>query len=129
MEVDGRNGGDRIYPQALGMGGQLLRVGSVIAGHMGDDGQLALGLSHDVLQDQLPLFLALIDALTGGAANVQALYSLLDKPAGQLPDSLRADVAFLVVAGVERRDDALEFGNVSHCSFLLTHIFKFECLH
>ena len=129
MEVDGRNGGNCIYPQALGMGGQLLRVGSVIAGHMGDDGQLALGLSHNILQDHLPFFLALVDALAGGTANVQPLHSLLDKPAGQLPDSLGADVAFLVVAGVERRDDALEFGNVSHCSFLLTHIFKYGCLH
>ena len=47
------------------MGGQLPGVGGVVAGHMGDDGQLALGLGHQVLENQLALGDGLVDALAG----------------------------------------------------------------
>ncbi len=81
----GRDGGDRVHPQALRMGGQHPAVRSIVAGHMGDDGQLASGLGHDVLQHHLALFHTLIDALAGGAAHIQALDALANQIAGELP--------------------------------------------
>ena len=119
LEVDGRNGGDGINAQALGMSSQLHAVGGVVAGHVGDHGQLALGLAHHSLQGLLALFLALVNALAGGTANVYALNALLDEVAGQLFGALNADVAFVVIAGVKRGNNALVLGNVFHVFPLL----------
>ena len=101
------------------MGRQLLRVGGVVAGHVGDDSQLALGFRHDVFQHHLALFLALVDALAGAAADVQAFDALLNEPAGQGADRLGIDLAFRVIAGVESRDDAFVLFDVSHLNYPL----------
>lgn len=61
------DGGDGVYPQALGMGGQLAAVGSIIAGHVGNDGELTAHLGHHVFQHQLALGYGLVNALSGGA--------------------------------------------------------------
>ena len=96
------------------MGGQLPGVGGVVAGDVGDDGQLALALGHDVLQDQLTLGHGLVDALAGGAADVDALDTLLDEPTGQLADGLGIDAALGIVAGIEGRNNALILFQVFH---------------
>ena len=119
MEVDGGDGGDGIHAQAFRVGCQLLRVGGVVAGHVGNDGQLAFGLRHDVLQHHLALFLALVDALAGGAAHIDALHAFFDEPPGQCPDGLRIDAALGIVAGIERRENTLIFRNVLHINSLL----------
>ena len=124
MEVDGRNGSDGIHTQAFRVGSQLLRVGGVVAGNVGDDCQLALGFRHDVLQHDLALFLALVDALAGGAANVQALDALVDEPAGQRPDALGVNLALGVITGIKRGNNALVFCNVLHISFSLINGFS-----
>ena len=82
MEVDGRDGGDGVYPQALGMGGQLAAVGSIIAGHVGNDGELTAHLGHHVFQHQLALGYGLVNALSGGAAHIQALHTLAQQVTG-----------------------------------------------
>ena len=110
----GLNGGDGIHTQALCVGSQLLGVGGVVAGDVSDDGQLALGLSHDVLQNQLALFLALVDALAGGTANVQTLNTLVDEPLGQSLGALDGDSTVVVVAGVQSRNNAFVLLNVLH---------------
>jgi hypothetical protein len=76
---------------------------------MGDDGDLALSLSHHALQHQLTLGNALIDALAGGAANIQTLNTLLDEPAGQCANALGADCAVFVIAGIEGGNNAFSF--------------------
>ena len=81
---------------------------------VGDDGELALGLGHDVLENQLALFLGLVDALAGGAANVQALDALLHEPAGQSADSIGVDATLGIVAGIEGGDNTLVFLDISH---------------
>ena len=89
VEVDGRNGGNGVHPQALRVGGQHLAVGGVVARHVGDDNHLALSLGHHVLQHHLALLHALIDALAGGTAHIQAVYALANQVAGQAPHPLR----------------------------------------
>jgi hypothetical protein len=81
---------------------------------MGDDGQLAAHLRHDVFQGLLPLGHALVDALAGGAAHIQALYSLVQQELRQGPDRRGADLAVLVIAGVKGGEDTLVFGKVFH---------------
>ena len=81
---------------------------------LGNHRQLALGFGHDVLQNHLAFFLALVNALTGGAANVNALDALLDKIPGQRPNAFGTDVAFAVIAGVESRNNALILFCVGH---------------
>ena len=116
MEVNGWDGGDSVHPQALRVGGQGLAVRGVVAGHVGDDGDLASGLGHHILQDQLALLHALVDALAGGAAHIQALHALADQIAGELPHLGGADGAQIVIACVECRDDALIFAEIAHKS-------------
>ena len=89
------------------MGGQLHAVGGVVARYMGNHNHLALGLGHDILQHHLALSHALVDALPGGAAHIEAIDALFDEVAGQRPDPFGGDVARLVIAGVERGNDAL----------------------
>lgn len=55
----------------------------------GDDNHLALSLGHHVLQHHLALLHALIDALAGGTAHIQAVYALANQVAGQAPHPLR----------------------------------------
>ncbi len=114
LKVDGGNGGNGIHAQAFGVGGQLLGIPGVVAGHVGDDGELAPGLGHDVFQHQLPLGHALIDALAGGAADVQALDALFHIIPGQLPDSLGVNLPLGIIAGIERGNDALILLKISH---------------
>ncbi len=71
------------------------------------------GLGHHVLQHQLALGHALVDALAGGAAHIQALHALADQVAGERPHPVGADGALIVIAGVECRDDALIFAEIA----------------
>ena len=114
VEVDGRDGCDGIDAAFFGMGSQLNGIGGVVAGHVGDDGQLAAHLGHDVLQHHLALGHALVDALAGGAAHIHALDALGDQVAGQGLDALGGDRAVRCVAGVESRNNTAVFGNVFH---------------
>ena len=97
------------------MAGQLLTVGSVVAGDVGDDGHFAAHLGHHVLQDGLALFNALVDALAGGAAHIQALHALVQQVLGKGPGTGGADGTVILVAGIERRENALVFLDVRHC--------------
>ena len=81
---------------------------------MGDDGEPALGRLHHVLQHQLPLGDALVDALAGGAAHVHALDALLDQERRELADRRGADLPVPVIAGVKRGKYALILLNVLH---------------
>ena len=122
VEVDGGDGGDGVHTQALRVGGQGLTVLGVVAGHVGNDGHAALVGLHHVLQHQLALFHALVDALTGGAAHIEALDTLLDKVLRKGPYTFGGDSACLVVAGIEGGDNALVFFDLTHVQQLL-HIF------
>ena len=102
MEVDRRDGRDGVNAALFSMGGQLDGVRRVVAGDMGDDGDLALGLAHDGLQHGLALIRVLVDALAGGTADVDAL------------DALGGDGAVRCIAGVEGGDDAAVFVDVFH---------------
>ena len=86
---------------------------------MGDDGQLALCHGHDVLQQQLALGNALVDALAGGAADVETLDALLNIIFGEGADGLGGDVSVFVIAGVECRDNACVFAEILHFFYLL----------
>ena len=99
------------------MGSQLHGLPGAVAGHVGNDGQLALGNFHDVLQQQLPLGNGLVNALAGGTAHVQALNTLIDVILGQLPDSLGGDIALFIIASVERRNNTGVFGQIFHFSY------------
>ena len=114
MEVDGGDGSDGVHAHALGVLGQLHTVGGVVAADMGDDGDLALGLAHHGLQQLLALIGVLVDALAGRAADVYALDALGDQVAGEGFDALHGDIAVLVIAGIERGDNALILGKVFH---------------
>ena len=121
LEVDGRNGSDGVNAQRLGMTGQLLRIGGIVAGNVSDDGQLAASLFHHIFQHQLTLGNALVDALAGGATDIQTLHALLDEPTGQFTDGSGVDLALLIVAGIESRDNTL---------ILLDEVIKnFYCIH
>ncbi len=114
MEVNGGNGGNGIHAQALGVGGQVPAVRRVIAGHMGDDGQLAAHLGHYMFQGFLPLGHALVDALAGGAAYVQALNAFIQQIFGQCPDGGSVHAAAFIIAGVKSGENALVFRKISH---------------
>ena len=64
MEVDGRNGCDGINAKALRMLCQLHTVLCIIAAHMCDNGQLALGNCHHIFQCNLAVLQTLVDALS-----------------------------------------------------------------
>ena len=99
------------------MGSQLHGLPGTVAGHVGNDGQLALGNFHDVLQQQLPLGNGLVNALAGGTAHVQALDTLIDVILGQLANSLGGNIALFIVASVERRNNTGVFGQIFHFSY------------
>ena len=114
MEVDGRDGRDGVNAALLGMGGQLDGIGGIVAGNVGNDGDLALGLAHDGLKNGFALVRMLVDALAGGTADVDALDALGDQVAGQCLDALGGDGAVRCIAGVEGGDDAAVFVDVFH---------------
>ena len=114
VEVDGGDGGDGIHTHALGMAGQLHTVGGVVAANMCNDGQLAFGFAHHCLQHGLALVHMLVDALTGGTADIHALNALGDQVAGESLDTLSGNIALCVVAGVESRDNALVLSDIFH---------------
>ena len=64
MEVDGRNGCYGVNAKALRMFSQLYAVLGIIAAHMCDDRQPALGSRHYIFQCNLAVFQALVDALS-----------------------------------------------------------------
>ena len=109
MEVDGRDSRDGVHLQALSVAGQLLGIKSVVAGHMGDDGELAPHLGHHILQDDLPLLDGLVDALAGGAADVEALDPLAQQVPGKGAGAFGGNIACIIIACVERRDDTQIF--------------------
>jgi len=55
---------------------------------MCNDGQLALGFAHHCLQHGFALVHMLVDALTGGTADIHALNALGDQVAGEGLDTL-----------------------------------------
>ena len=118
MEVDRRDGRDGVNAALFSMGGQLDGVRRVVAGDVGNNGDLALGLAHDGLQHGLALIRVLVDALAGGAADVNALDALGDQVAGQCLDALGGDRAVRCVAGVEGRNNAAIFVDVFHIQTL-----------
>ena len=120
VEVNGRDGSDRVHPQALGMGCERAAVGGVVAGDVGDDRDASFGGGHHVLQQQLALRDGLVDALSRGAADVQALDPLADQVLGEGAHPFGGDGALVVIAGVKGREDPLVFTEIHH-SFLLPH--------
>ena len=118
VEVDRRDGRDGVNAALFSMGGQLDGICRVVAGDMGNNGDLALGLAHDGLQHGLALIRVLVDALAGGAADVNALDALGDQVAGQCLDALGGDGAVRCVAGVEGGDNAAIFVDVFHIQTL-----------
>ena len=121
VEVDRGDGSNGVHAHALGVLCQLDAVGGVVAADMGNDGDLALGFAHHGLQDLLALIGVLVDALTGRTADIHALDALGDQVAGEGLDALHGNVAVLVIAGIERRDDTLILGNVFHDTCLLLY--------
>jgi hypothetical protein len=63
----------------LRVGRQLPAVGRVVAGDVGDDGQLSAHLVQTASSTVFALLHALVDALAGGAAHIQALHALLSR--------------------------------------------------
>ena len=114
VEVDRRDGGDCIHAALLGVGGQLDRVRRVVAGDMRNDGDLALRLAHDGLENGFALIGVLVDALAGGAADIDALDALGDQVAGQRLDALDRDRAVRCIAGIKCGDNAAVFIDVFH---------------
>ena len=114
VEVDGRDGRDGVNAALLGMGGQLDGIGGIVAGNVGNDGDLALGLAHDGLKNGFALVRMLVDALAGGTADVDALDALGNQVAGQRLDALGGDRAVRCVAGIEGGDNTAVLGNVFH---------------
>jgi hypothetical protein len=108
------------------MGGQHLAVGSVVTGHMGDHGHFALGFRHNVLQHQLALVHALVDALAGRAAHIQAGDAFPDQVAGQLAHPVRGDDARLIIAGIKRGNNALIFFQILHSDSVLFFLYAVD---
>ena len=100
------------------MGGQLDGIGGIVAGNVGNNGDLALGLAHDSLQHGFALVRVLVDALAGGTADVDALDALGDQVAGQRLDALGGDRAVRCVAGVEGGDNTAVFIDIFHIQTL-----------
>ena len=116
-EVDWRYGGNGIHPQAFCVAGQLHAVLGIVAGHMGNHGQLALCHLHDIFQHNLLVLNALVDALPGGAVYIHALDALINEILCQLLHPLRADFTSLIVAGIKCRNNALVLIQISHDCF------------
>ena len=114
MEINRRNRRDGVHAQALRVGRQFHAVRGVVAGHMGDHRETSLSGLHHVLQHQLALRHALINALARGAAHINALHALFNQKTGQLLNALGADIAFFIVTRVKRRNHTLIFCYVSH---------------
>ena len=89
-------------------------VGGIVAADMRNDGQLAFGFAHHCLQHGLALVHMLVDALTGGTADIHALNALGDQVAGEGLDTLSGNIALCVVAGVESGDNALVLSDIFH---------------
>ncbi len=97
------------------MGRQDTAVLCIVAGHMGDDGDLSARRLHHMLQCQLPVLHALVDALSRGAAHVQPFHTLFHQMRRKGLRPLAADLSVLVITRVECRDDSLIFLDiVSH---------------
>ena len=94
---------------------------SKFPGHVVDDGQLTLSNLHDVLNDDLALFYVLVDALTGGAVDVNALDTLVHIVLGQCLDALGTDVALVVIAGVECGNNASVLVQIAHFNLPLSN--------
>ena len=105
VEIDGRNGGDGIRPHLLRMCRQGHTVRRVVASHMGNHRDTALGHSHNILQNNLPLLDSLVDALSGGTAHIQAVHALANQILRQCADSFGADGAGVIIAGIKCRED------------------------
>jgi SNF2 family DNA or RNA helicase len=93
--------------QALGVGGKRPAVGRIVAGDMGDDGQLAADLLHDGLQHGLALSDTVVDALTGGSADVEALHALFQQVASQRAGARRADRPLFIITGIKGGENPL----------------------
>ena len=63
MEVDRRDGGDRVDAQALRVARQFHGVARVVAGDMADDDHFAANGLHDVFKDGFALADAQVNAL------------------------------------------------------------------
>ena len=113
-EINRRDTGDRIHPKPLRMGRQLFAVLRVIAGYMRDHRQLAGRCFHYIFQYDLTVFHALIDTFPGRTVDIDALHAFSDKVFRQRPHSLRADIAFPVIAGIKCGNDSLIFIETFH---------------
>ena len=91
------------------MSGQLTAFIGIVAGDMRNDGALALHFFHHGFQNGHALFLFQIDALAGGAANIEALDALIDQITGKFLGAFNAYAAVILVAGIKRRDNAAIF--------------------
>ena len=96
------------------MGCQLHAVLRVVAGHMGNDGQLAADSLHHMLQNFFPVLHALVDALAGRTVDIEAFYPFFQKMKCQSFRSLCTDLSVLVIAGIKCRNYTSVFLQISH---------------
>ena len=68
----------------------------------------------------LPFGYALVDALAGGTAHIDALDAFGDQVAGQRLDPFHRNGTLRIIAGVECRDHAAVFVDIFHVDTLLT---------
>ena len=89
------------------MGGQILTVRSVVASNVRNDCNLASSLHHYIFQHNLPFCHAVIDAFTRGTADIETVDALANQIPCECSNTLWADFAFVIIAGIECRDHAL----------------------
>ena len=121
MKVNRRDGGDAVRANALGVGGKLHAVARVVAGDVRYDCDTSGGLGDDSLQQRLALFHRMIDALAGGAADIQAVHAFSDEIFREGTRPVGRYLAGVVVACIEGRENPLVFFQVScfHCFYSL----------
>ena len=93
---------------------QLLTVLRIVAGYMTNHGQFSLRNTHYVLENRLTVLNTQIDALSRRTIDINALHTLVNVVLRQPSDSLRADIAFLVITCIKCRNHTLVFVKISH---------------
>ena len=82
-EIDRGDGRDGVYAQALRMLRQFHAVLGVVACHMVDHGEFAVGGFHDIFQNDLPVFYTLVNAFSRRTIDIDALHAFFYKISGQ----------------------------------------------
>ena len=133
MEVDRRDRCDRIHAALLRVRRKLHAVFCIVAGDMADDRQTVFRMRvhnfHYVLDNDLALVLAQINAFSGRTVDINSFHTLADEVLCQLPHRGRGYSPLVIVACVKCGKNSLVFVQISHCGHLVFPVLAFNRAH